>query len=149
MSSLCSNGVCLSNVVFFFFLMIRRPPRSTRTDTLFPYTTLFRSIAVHGGKVGPGLVAQRDDILRQPASSAGGNGHMLRRQRRRQRHQAALRLRNRKQAHDAGPSPAAQSPDLPPPLASSRTSPHHQPLSHHLARSKTDTTATHPAEHTK
>src|SRR3546814_16932926 len=29
--------------VCFFFLMIRRPPRSTRTDTLFPYTTLFRS----------------------------------------------------------------------------------------------------------
>src|SRR3546814_14885357 len=29
--------------VVFFFLMIRRPPRSTRTDTLFPYTTLFRS----------------------------------------------------------------------------------------------------------
>src|SRR3546814_17676172 len=27
----------------FVFLMIRRPPRSTRTDTLFPYTTLFRS----------------------------------------------------------------------------------------------------------
>src|SRR3546814_831584 len=27
----------------FFFVMIRRPPRSTRTDTLFPYTTLFRS----------------------------------------------------------------------------------------------------------
>src|SRR3546814_2014332 len=31
--------------MFFFFLMIRRPPRSTRTDTLFPYTTLFRSAA--------------------------------------------------------------------------------------------------------
>src|SRR3546814_14493574 len=28
----------------FFFLMIRRPPRSTRTDTLFPYTTLFLSL---------------------------------------------------------------------------------------------------------
>src|SRR3546814_10980284 len=28
----------------FFFVMIRRPPRSTRTDTLFPYTTLFRSL---------------------------------------------------------------------------------------------------------
>src|SRR3546814_1512638 len=28
---------------FIVFLMIRRPPRSTRTDTLFPYTTLFRS----------------------------------------------------------------------------------------------------------
>src|SRR3546814_4075692 len=39
---------------FCFFLMIRRPPRSTRTDTLFPYTTLFRSptrrkpMALHG-----------------------------------------------------------------------------------------------------
>src|SRR3546814_6344552 len=32
----------------FFFLMIRRPPRSTRTDTLFPYTTLFRSIVRKG-----------------------------------------------------------------------------------------------------
>src|SRR3546814_1947532 len=31
-------------VVIVFFLMIRRPPRSTRTDTLFPYTTLFRSV---------------------------------------------------------------------------------------------------------
>src|SRR3546814_16343660 len=32
---------CLNLLVFF--LIIRRPPRSTRTDTLFPYTTLFRS----------------------------------------------------------------------------------------------------------
>src|SRR3546814_21165890 len=32
--------------VYVFFLMIRRPPRSTRTDTLFPYTTLFRSVAL-------------------------------------------------------------------------------------------------------
>src|SRR3546814_11852297 len=31
-------------MIVFFFLMIRRPPRSTRTDTLFPYTTLFRSL---------------------------------------------------------------------------------------------------------
>src|SRR3546814_18233674 len=30
--------------LFVFFLMIRRPPRSTRTDTLLPYTTLFRSL---------------------------------------------------------------------------------------------------------
>src|SRR3546814_10791083 len=30
-------------MIMFFFLMIRLPPRSTRTDTLFPYTTLFRS----------------------------------------------------------------------------------------------------------
>src|SRR3546814_6912735 len=42
----------------FFFLMIRRPPRSTRTDTLFPYTTLFRSwrrggARQHGGDLHP------------------------------------------------------------------------------------------------
>src|SRR3546814_14304894 len=38
--------VVLCYFVFFFFLMLRRPPRSTRTDTLFPYTTLFRSLPV-------------------------------------------------------------------------------------------------------
>src|SRR3546814_20908760 len=37
----CVSYIFLSNVIFC--LMIRRPPRSTRTDTLFPYTTLFRS----------------------------------------------------------------------------------------------------------
>src|SRR3546814_13829962 len=39
--------VVRNRVYFFFilFLMIRRPPRSTRTNTLFPYTTLFRSIS--------------------------------------------------------------------------------------------------------
>src|SRR3546814_10098366 len=35
----------------FFFLCLRRPPRSTRTDTLFPYTTLFRSPQFSGGFV--------------------------------------------------------------------------------------------------
>src|SRR3546814_17815022 len=35
--------LCISRVPRFFFLMTRRPPRATRTDTLFPYTTLFRS----------------------------------------------------------------------------------------------------------
>src|SRR3546814_7078824 len=38
-------------ILQFFFLMIRRPPRSTRTDTLFPYTTLFRSATSSGGSV--------------------------------------------------------------------------------------------------
>src|SRR3546814_4915388 len=44
---------CMYITVFlysFFFLRIRRPPRSTRTDTLFPYTTLFRSDAPAGTK---------------------------------------------------------------------------------------------------
>src|SRR3546814_10257629 len=42
--------------MLFFFLMCRRPPRSTRTDTLFPYTTLFRS---HGDR--------REDMVRPSA----------------------------------------------------------------------------------
>src|SRR3546814_15171652 len=40
----CSIAMRTSIFMFVFFLMIRRPPRSTRTDTLFPYTTLFRSL---------------------------------------------------------------------------------------------------------
>src|SRR3546814_20281353 len=40
--------------------MIRRPPRSTRTDTLFPYTTLFRSFAVPGALAGRGVAGERD-----------------------------------------------------------------------------------------
>src|SRR3546814_6950507 len=39
----CCNEVLSVLFRIFFFLRIRRPPRSTRTDTLFPYTTLFRS----------------------------------------------------------------------------------------------------------
>src|SRR3546814_13265486 len=46
-----------------FFLMIRRPPRSTRTDTLFPYTTLFRSVPhFHQGRVA-GTVRKYSDSL--------------------------------------------------------------------------------------
>src|SRR3546814_4302033 len=43
----------------FFVLMIRRPPRSTRTDTLFPYTTLFRSPEGHRFKSYPRNQATR------------------------------------------------------------------------------------------
>src|SRR3546814_2803032 len=42
--------------------MIRRPPRSTRTDTLFPYTTLFRSLELPYGvviKIGKRLLLER------------------------------------------------------------------------------------------
>src|SRR3546814_13679181 len=37
--------ICRSPYIYFFLLLLRRPPRSTLTDTLFPYTTLFRSPA--------------------------------------------------------------------------------------------------------
>src|SRR3546814_20964099 len=47
---------CNMCYIIVFFLMIRRPPRSTRTDTLFPYTTLFRSRSSEGPPscAGPG-----------------------------------------------------------------------------------------------
>src|SRR3546814_11069121 len=44
----------------FFFLMIRRPPRSTRTDTLFPYTTLFRSLLEDKRKAEAAEAAKRE-----------------------------------------------------------------------------------------
>src|SRR3546814_9537906 len=46
---LCCNSICdpaCTRFHEFFFVMRRRPPRSTRTDTLFPYTTLFRSRSI-------------------------------------------------------------------------------------------------------
>src|SRR3546814_20886890 len=50
----CLCDTCIHFLVYFFFLMIRRPPRSTRTDTLFPYTTLFRSSLVRASRFSPG-----------------------------------------------------------------------------------------------
>src|SRR3546814_18581353 len=52
----------------FFFLRIRLPPRSTRTDTLFPYTTLFRSRRDRGRRCGSAV----DDLLadRRPDADA-------------------------------------------------------------------------------
>src|SRR3546814_20322175 len=44
---------------YFFFLSILRPPRPTRTDTLFPYTTLFRSIARNSNCSSVGDVARK------------------------------------------------------------------------------------------
>src|SRR3546814_9299885 len=52
--------------------MIRRPPRSTRTDTLFPYTTLFRSRAQGQGKRPAGGGGQRPGRLR--GGGGGGSG---------------------------------------------------------------------------
>src|SRR3546814_19214419 len=60
--------------VSFFFLMIRRPPRSTRTDTLFPYTTLFRSVdAAHvRGHIVAELVAGDDRHLHRIEAAVYG-----------------------------------------------------------------------------
>src|SRR3546814_12041070 len=71
----------------FFFLMIRRPPRSTRTDTLFPYTTLFRSPPPAGnphrtvslgyagqGRGTPLVASQRSTAARRECSVSGLRG---------------------------------------------------------------------------
>src|SRR3546814_6618775 len=63
----------------FFFLMIRRPPRSTRTDTLFPYTTLFRSpnlylLCVGGGRAGRTAQRRRTSALSLWAQRSGHQG---------------------------------------------------------------------------
>src|SRR3546814_3400596 len=66
-----------------FFLMIRRPPRSTRTDTLFPYTTLFRSRAsaavqraeaggTRGGSARGARAALEEGRRAVPAGRGGG-----------------------------------------------------------------------------
>src|SRR3546814_17098139 len=57
-----------ASILFFFFLTIRRPPRSTRTDTLFPYTTLFRA---PGGK--RCTVSLRPDLATARGVSVVGN----------------------------------------------------------------------------
>src|SRR3546814_19636891 len=76
--------VCL-RLFLVFFLMRRRPPRSTRTDTLFPYTTLFRSLrrglgglcrrSADGGLLlGPGPPARRQRQKGGPQDAAPGDG---------------------------------------------------------------------------
>src|SRR3546814_2111532 len=67
MSYLALVYVCYRIAVCFFFVMIRRPPRSTRTDTLFPYTTLFRS----------GLEVPARRQLQELAAEHGGEGVLI------------------------------------------------------------------------
>src|SRR3546814_4141463 len=69
----------------FFFLMIRRPPRSTRTDTLFPYTTLFRSDQAFHDLVadGKGRIQRCHRLLedhRQPVAAQVALGVLVERQ---------------------------------------------------------------------
>src|SRR3546814_18208957 len=64
---------CIQYALFFFFLMIRRPPRSTRTDTLFPYTTLFRSV-----REPRRLCRSRRGAARLPARATGATGELHR-----------------------------------------------------------------------
>src|SRR3546814_12842486 len=83
--------------IAFFFVMIRRPPRSTRTDTLFPYTTLFRSararrrphprsVRNHGERGRRAL----HPAPRDPPPRKGPGGHLRGRNRRSEEHTSEL-----------------------------------------------------------
>src|SRR3546814_19877182 len=70
--------VFLFGLVCVVFLMIRGPPRSTRTDTLFPYTTLFRSLWPRPGCGDscfrrPARIVGRDPIAGTGGTLAGGD----------------------------------------------------------------------------
>src|SRR3546814_11553288 len=58
--------------LLFFFLMIRQPPRSTRPDTLFPYTTLFRPDATLAAIDALGAIAPQDLLLSLRADAGEG-----------------------------------------------------------------------------
>src|SRR3546814_13529796 len=53
----------------FFFLIIREPPRSTLTDTLFPYTTLFRSLLVVFSTMAGAQNVNPDETGHEPVST--------------------------------------------------------------------------------
>src|SRR3546814_4602105 len=80
----------------FFFLMIRRPPRSTLTDTLFPYTTLFRSLCAPRDRAGSPVAGKRS-AARSTASRAPPErrrASSLPSRRRRYRSRSARRFRS-------------------------------------------------------
>src|SRR3546814_3998857 len=85
-----------------FCLMRRRPPRSTRTDTLFPYTTLFRSARLHpvrGKRVRDPHDRQRRPDLGKCGDNTGVRTGRLRRRPLRRRTRAADANSNRSEEH--------------------------------------------------
>src|SRR3546814_11090988 len=70
------SGNRVSYLIMCFFLMIRRPPRSTRTDTLFPYTTLFRSGGVDDAHEAAhdAVLVEAGDAVEQPLESGARGG---------------------------------------------------------------------------
>src|SRR3712207_6998202 len=66
------EDLLMSSVIMFFFLMIRRPPRST----LFPYTTLFRSRGDRDG-VRAHPAGQLDDLVQAADGDTGDRGHAV------------------------------------------------------------------------
>src|SRR3546814_6018363 len=84
----------MSSILFslFFFLMIRLPPISTRTDTLFPYTTLFRSVRWSGSR--PQSAASAGD--RTPAARDRPDVPARRQQRQLRPSQQLIRLQLRR-----------------------------------------------------
>src|SRR3546814_16050347 len=75
--------------------MIRRPPRSTRTDTLFPYTTLFRSVVGAAERLDGAHLRDREGGRGAvPRAGEGGGGGPV--------HHRRLQLRRRRPEHGPG-----------------------------------------------
>src|SRR3546814_19784758 len=81
--------------------MIRRPPRSTRTDTLFPYTTLFRSVQKAEQIEQRRLAAARGTDDRREASQFDDEVRVLHKKHRRLSRQGAAEVAGLQQAHTA------------------------------------------------
>src|SRR3546814_15562442 len=77
MSLLTDGSSVRDDVCYFFFLVLRRPPKSTRTDTLFPNTSLFRSPVSAGRRCLAGGTRWSIPILRSvfPARGRAGPAH--------------------------------------------------------------------------
>src|SRR3546814_12650468 len=91
----------LLDLVYYaiFFLMIRRPPRSTRTDTLFPYTTLFRSTEAYTGSGhlvnsrflnGMDVESAKQAVINRAEDEGWGQGTTIWRLRRSEEHTSEL-----------------------------------------------------------
>src|SRR3546814_7969941 len=104
---MCTYLIFISH---FFFLMIRRPPRSTRTYTLFPYTTLFRSL----GRSGPARLLSRH----RPSDEFPRGQGRQRKRRHAHEHRDAQRRLYAQGRHSAVQSRhAASRQRVPPPMA--------------------------------
>src|SRR3546814_2580014 len=87
-------------LLLFFFLMRRRPPISTRTDTLFPYTTLFRSLRYEPRRIGQAQPDRRLGLWRRRDRVGGRRTQRLCAVRRPWRNQGrAHRPRRRSEEH--------------------------------------------------
>src|SRR3546814_9195679 len=95
---MCISYLSVLIIAVVVFLMIRRPPRSTRTDTLFPYTTLFRS-EPGSRAAGPGALRAERRCARAVGSGGRSEEHTSELQSLMRTSSAVLCLKKKKRHH--------------------------------------------------